>query len=101
MSSAGIVPEARQRYAAAFAMGPRSKLPEITYGHKICVAYSTVPINNNLGEFVFLINSFFWVKKYCRFTEPPKDFFFPLCEQKALNIQKLDVAAWHYFYICL
>lgn len=30
----------------------------ITYGHKICVAYSTVPINNNLGEFVFLINSF-------------------------------------------
>ncbi len=44
MSGAGIVPEARQRYAAASAMGPRSKLPEITYGHKICVAYSTVPI---------------------------------------------------------
>lgn len=32
----------------------------ITYGHKISVAYSTVPINNNLGEFVFLINSFLW-----------------------------------------
>lgn len=76
MSGAGIVPEARQRYAAASAMGPRSKLPEITYGHKICVAYSTVPINNNLGEFVFLINSFFWVQKCCRFIRASADFYF-------------------------
>lgn len=34
----------------------------ITPGHEICVAYSTAPITNNLGEFVFLINSFFWHK---------------------------------------
>lgn len=42
----------------------------ITYGHKICVAYSTVPINNNLGEFVFLINSFLSAfTKRCRFSK--------------------------------
>lgn len=75
MSGAGTVPEARQRYAAASAMGLRSKLPEITYGHKICVAYSTVPINNNLGKFVFLINSFFWAQKCCRFIRASAGFF--------------------------
>lgn len=81
MSSAGRLPEARQRYAAASAMGPRSKLPEITYGHKICVAYSTVPINNNLGEFVFLINSFFWCRSAVGFHALPFFYDYVIREQ--------------------
>lgn len=58
MSGAGRIPEARQRHTAASAAGHRSKIPENYLWAQICVAYSTVPINNNLGEFVFLINSF-------------------------------------------